>query len=209
MSTLSSRRFWDRSAARYARRPIADEAAYQAKLTKTRECLRPDMEVLEFGCGTGSTALSHAPYVRHIRAIDISPKMLEIAQGKAEAAGVGNVTFEAAAIDGFQAPDGSFDAVLGLNILHLLADKDAAIAKVRRLLKPGGVFVSSSACIGDMTFLLRPFLAAGRFLGFFPLVNVFSKRQLTESLTTAGFVIDHLWQPGKGKSVFIVARKGG
>jgi cyclopropane fatty-acyl-phospholipid synthase-like methyltransferase len=30
--------------------------------------MRPDMEVLEFGCGTESTALEHAPHVAHIEA---------------------------------------------------------------------------------------------------------------------------------------------
>ena len=95
-------RFWDRHAEGYAKRPVADEAAYQKKLQVTQEYLRPEMEVLEFGCGTGSTALVHAPHVRHIRAIDISAKMLDIARGKAEAAKVGNVTFEQAAIDDFE-----------------------------------------------------------------------------------------------------------
>ena len=89
-----SSRFWDRVAARYARKPVADEAAYQKKLAMTREVLRPDMEVLEFGCGTGSTAIANAPYVKEIQAIDISEKMLEIARTKAEAAGVENVRFQ-------------------------------------------------------------------------------------------------------------------
>ncbi len=48
-----SARFWDRIAKRYARTPVADEAAYQRKLKITRGYLRPDMEVMEFGCGTG------------------------------------------------------------------------------------------------------------------------------------------------------------
>jgi cyclopropane fatty-acyl-phospholipid synthase-like methyltransferase len=37
-----------------------------------------DMEVLEFGCGTGSTAIVHAPHVKELRAIDISEKMIGI-----------------------------------------------------------------------------------------------------------------------------------
>lgn len=45
-------------AKRYARQPIADEAAYRRKLEVTRTYFRPDMHVLEFGCGTGSTALA-------------------------------------------------------------------------------------------------------------------------------------------------------
>jgi cyclopropane fatty-acyl-phospholipid synthase-like methyltransferase len=60
---VQSTKFWDRIAERYSKQPVADEAAYQKKLQVTREYFRPDMEVLEFGCGTGSTAIAHAPYV--------------------------------------------------------------------------------------------------------------------------------------------------
>ena len=56
-----SAKFWDKIAERYSRRPIADEAAYHRKLQVTREYFHPDMQVLEFGCGTGSTAIEHAP----------------------------------------------------------------------------------------------------------------------------------------------------
>ena len=96
-----SARFWDKMAERYSRRPIADEAAYEKKLQVTREYFRPDMQVLEFGCGTGSTAIAHAPYVERIHAIDISSKMIGIAQGKAAAAKVENVDFEQATIEAF------------------------------------------------------------------------------------------------------------
>ena len=202
-----SSRFWDRIAARYARKPVADEAAYQKKLAVTREYLRPDMEVLEFGCGTGSTAIVHAPHVKEIRAIDISEKMLEIARSKAEAAGVGNVRFEQSDIDAFTAPDGTFDAVLGLSILHLLEDRNTSIAKVYRMLKPGGVFVSSTVCLGDTMKFFKLIGPIGRFLGVMPLVRVFTVQELVDSLEAAGFAIDHQWQPGKGKAAFIVAEK--
>ena len=65
-------KFWDKMAERYAKSPVADEESYQKKLQVTRDYFRPDMEVLEFGCGTGSTAIVHAPYVKHIQAIDVS-----------------------------------------------------------------------------------------------------------------------------------------
>ena len=78
-----SAKFWDKIAERYSKQPIADEAAYQKKLKVTQEYFQPDLEVLEFGCGTGSTAIIHAPYVKHIRAIDISSNMIDIAQDKA------------------------------------------------------------------------------------------------------------------------------
>ncbi len=201
-------KFWDRIAERYARKPVADEAAYQKKLQVTRDYLRPDMEVLEFGCGTGSTAIAHAPHVKRIRALDISSKMIEIAQGKASENKVTNVTFGQASIESFRVPDQTFDAVLGLSILHLLEDMEDVIAKVHKVLKPGGVFVTSTACVGDMmTVMIRVVAPIGQFLGLLPLLRIFTTRELEDSLTNAGFHIDHQWQPGKGKAVFIVAKK--
>ena len=60
--------FWDKIADKYAKRPVADETAYETKLAKTREYLTPDTQVFEFGCGSGTTAIKHAPYVKHIQA---------------------------------------------------------------------------------------------------------------------------------------------
>jgi ubiquinone/menaquinone biosynthesis C-methylase UbiE len=205
----SSSRFWDRIAKRYSKTPVADEAAYQKKLQVTRSYFRPDMEVLEFGCGTGSTAVSHSPHVRHIRAIDISTKMLEIAREKAERAKVENVTFEQTSIEDIVVSDQSLDVVLGLSILHLLENKDEAIAKVYRMLKPGGVFVTSTICIGDTMKFFKLIAPIGKRLGLMPLLKVFTSEELVAGLTDAGFEIDHLWQPGKGKAVFIVAKKAG
>ena len=208
-----SARFWDRHAERYSRKPIADEAAYQKKLQVTREYFRPDMAVLEFGCGTGSTAILHAPYVRHIRAIDVSSKMIEIAQAKADAQDIENVTFEQSTIEELKASDQSVDAVLGLSILHLLKNKEAAIAKVYRMLKPGGIFVTSTVCLGNGMSYFKVIGPIGKFFGLMPTVRVFTMQQLESSLTDAGFDIDHRWQPGNGessfRSVFIVAKKVG
>ena len=199
-------RFWDKLAERYASQPIADEAAYQRKLQITRDYLRPDMDVLEFGCGTGGTAILHAPHVRHITAIDFSASMLAIARRKAAETGVGNLSFEQADITSFAAPQGSFDVILGLSILHLLADKDAVIAKVFRLLKPGGVFISSTTCVGDTMGLFKLIAPLGKAVGLLPQLDVMTTAELVASLTGAGFAIEQQWQPGKGKAVFIVAR---
>lgn len=200
-------RFWDWMAERYARSPVADEASYQKKLEVTREYLRPDMEVWEFGCGTGSTALVHAPMVKHIRATDISTKMIEIARAKAAAADIENVDFEVADVDDLEIAGESLDAVMGHSILHLLRDKDAVIHKVYRTLKPGGVFVTSTVCIGDTMKWFKLLEPLGRVFGALPVLDVFTRQDLVDSLVRAGFEINHQWQPGKGKAVFIVAKK--
>ena len=210
----TSAKFWNNIAASYAQQPIADEAAYQKKLRVTREYFHPSMNVLEFGCGTGSTALAHAPYVQHIRAIDFSSDMIEIAKGKAEAQEIKNVTFEQASIEELSIPDSTYGAVLGLNVLHLLDNKEAAIAKVYHLLQPGGCFITSTICLGDTMAWFRLIAPVGKFLGLFPLVRVFTIKDLVKSLTDAGFTIDYQWQAGdyhspigNARIVFIVSKK--
>ncbi|NIA27841.1 MAG: methyltransferase domain-containing protein, partial [Desulfobulbaceae bacterium] len=166
-----STRFWDKNAERYSKRTISDEAAYQKKLQVTREYFEPHMEVLELACGTGLTAIAHAPCVKHIRAIDISSNMLAIAQRNADTANVSNVSFEQASIEDLSVPDQTLDAVLGLSILHLLENKEAAIAKVHQMLKPGGVFVTSTICMSDWTTILKIMVPIGAFLGLMPKIN--------------------------------------
>lgn len=202
----SSQQFWDKTAPRYAKSPIRDEKTYQKKLAVTQGYFGPDWEVLEFGCGTGSTAIVHAPHVKHILATDVSGKMLEIAEQKARDAQIGNISFRQGTLESLELATNSFDAVLGLNILHLLEDVEAAIARVRDVLKPGGIFVSSSALIADLKLHWRLLIPAMQRLGLAPHVSRFSKAELITMLTDVGFAIDYEWQPKKD-SVFIVAKK--
>jgi len=203
-----SAKFWDKISARYAKQPVADEAAYQKKLKVSRDYFKPEMEVLEIGCGTGSTAIAHVPYVKHIHAIDISLKMIEIARGKVEKEKVENVTFEQSTIDDLNIEAGSLDAVLALSLLHLVEDKDDVIKKVYGMLKPGGVFISSTVCMSDsMLKLLRPIIPIGMLFGFMPSVKFFTAKALEASLTEAGFEIEYRWLPKKGAALFLVVRR--
>jgi ubiquinone/menaquinone biosynthesis C-methylase UbiE len=202
-----STQFWDKIAEGYAKKPIEDEASYQKKLQVTRDYFHPDMEVLEIGCGTGSTALIHAPHVKHIRAIDFSEKMIAIATEKANQQKISNVTFEKASIDELKIPSQSLDMVLALSILHLLENKEATIDRVYEMLKPGGLFVTSTTCLGDAMSWFKLIAPIGKVLGFFPLVKVFTVQDLMSSLTATGFTLDYQWQPSKEKAVFIVAKK--
>ena len=203
----SDARFWDKRAEKYSQRPVGDQDTYEKKLEITRSYFRPDSEVLEMGCGTGSTALAHAPYVKHILATDISPGMINIAKGKADAGQVENITFETRAVDDHEIAASRYDVILALNLLHLLEDPQAAIVAAYRSLKPGGVFVTSTACIGDMSWYFRLLAPVGHFLRLFPLIKVFTQSQLKHNLIEAGFEIDHEWLPKKNAAVFIVAMK--
>jgi len=169
--------------------------------------LRPDSEVLEFGCGTGTTAISHAPFAGHILAIDFSEKMLVFARARAKEAGVGNVSFKRVAIEEFDPEGRQFDMVMAHSILHLLPDRELVISKVFDLLKPGGIFVSSTACMGEKSGIFKTLMTIGHSLGFLPLVKFFNSRELEKSIKSVGFEIIHQWQPEKDSAVFIIAKK--
>jgi 2-polyprenyl-3-methyl-5-hydroxy-6-metoxy-1,4-benzoquinol methylase len=205
-ATKNDERFWDKIADKYSREPIRDEEAYNQKLEMTREYFTRKCRVFEFGCGTGSTALVHAPYVAQIDATDLSSEMIAIAKAKAAEAEIENLSFTQADIADIMSRDGAYDVVLGLSILHLLRDHKAVLGKVRELLKPGGVFVSSTACLAEMG-VWRLLLPVMRAIGKAPHVAVFARDDLIIDLTEAGFEIIHQWQPKKNAAVFLVARK--
>lgn len=199
-------KFWNRIAKKYAARPVTDEASYRRKLEDTQARLRSDMRIVEFGCGTGTTALAHAPHVAHVLATDISPTMLDIARDKAAAEGAANVEFRQADIDTFETED-RFDAVLCLSLLHLLEDRRAAIAKAHDLLKPGGLFVASTACLADMSPALRLIAPLMRWWFGIAHLKAFSGADLLADLRAAGFEIELEWRPKPSAALFTIARK--
>jgi ubiquinone/menaquinone biosynthesis C-methylase UbiE len=206
-ATTLSTSFWDRIADRYAKMPVADETVYESKLAITRRYFHDDAAVLEVGCGTGTTAIRHAPHVAYVHATDISARMIEIANQRADRAGVDNVTFEQAALEDIDMPDASADVVLALSLLHLVADRDAAIANLHRWLKPGGVLVTSTICLGDNMRWFRFVAPVGTALGLMPMVRVFRMDDLRHSLANAGLVEDIDWPTADGRTLFAVWRK--
>jgi ubiquinone/menaquinone biosynthesis C-methylase UbiE len=204
-----SEKFWDKSAEKYAESPVSDEATYQKKLAETQSFFTPEMRILEFGCGTGTTAVHHAPHVQHIDAVDISENMLEIGRGKAAAADVHNITFSRGTLTEFNADEGSLDAVLGLNVIHLLPDRQATFAEVARILKPGGIFVSSTVCLGQSILrFVKLLVPLGKLLGLMPDLFILTEAQLVAEVTNAGFAIERQWHHGRnGIAVFMIARK--
>lgn len=199
-------RFWDRISARYARQPVADKVVYARKLAQTQERLKPDWEMLEIGCGTGTTAITHAPYVKQVRAVDFSKKMLAHGQDRAAREGVRNVQFDCASLDDIDTSK-PYDAVLMLSLLHLVPDWQGALDKAWALTRPGGIFVSSTACMAAMPLPLRLVLPGLAKFGLVPRISSFTADELAAAITARGFEIEERWQPGPRAAVFIIARR--
>ncbi len=198
--------FWDRVAPGYSKRPIRDPDSYARKLDATQALMRPNMKVLEFGCGTGSTALEHAPHVAHIEATDVSAGMIAIGRQKAEHAGIDNVSFRQSSVEEFDADD-SYDMVLALNLLHLLPDRMAALSKVHRLLKPGGLLISSTVCLADRMWFLRPVIPVLQWIGKAPYVSFVGANDVLREVAVAGFEEQEHWAHGRANSLFLIASK--
>lgn len=199
-------KFWNWIADFYAKQPIEDPDSYERKLEITAKFLRPDMRILELGCGTGGTALRQAARVKEIHAVDYAPRMIEIARQNQQPAGIENVSFTVGDLHTFTPGQVRYDGVFAMSLLHLVDDRDAALGKFRSLLRPGDLFVSSTKCIGDETKLLKYLTPIGMALGLFPTVRVFTTVELCASIKAAGFDIEQQWKPGRGKATFIVAK---
>jgi SAM-dependent methyltransferase len=103
--------------------------------------LRPNMRVLDCGCGPGPVTLGLAEAVApgETVGIDTDPRQIAAATALALEGGVSNVRFELGSIYELPFPDASFEAAYAQSVLLHLSDPLAALKELRRVLKPGGV----------------------------------------------------------------------
>ncbi len=200
--------FWDKAAPKYAKSPISDIDGYRATLERTISHLKPTDRVLEIGCGTASTAMDIAPHVTHLIATDLSPVMIDIAREKLWDASLRNVDLRVAPADqAAQATDAPFDAILALNLLHLVPDQEAVLAHIHGALKPGGLFISKTACLGERWFF-KPLVGLMRLIGKAPYVTHQRTDELRRAIVAQGFsVVEELTQTGAAPRLYLVARK--
>ncbi len=213
--------FWNGIAERYAKKPVSNVAAYERKLELTKARLRPTDVVLDIGCGTGSLALELAPRVSQVHALDLSSEMIRIANQKAQTQHVENVAFHNATLDDAPTlqrsgamPDfasvqgGGFDMICAYNVIHLIKRRSATLDQIFSLLKPGGVFVSSTPCLGDSLVPYGIMIAVMRWFGKAPAVWRIRVAELLEEMQHAGFANASTLDVGASKTTaFVVATK--
>jgi 2-polyprenyl-3-methyl-5-hydroxy-6-metoxy-1,4-benzoquinol methylase len=181
-------------------------------IEKTKRYIHAGSSVLDYGCATGSIALEIANAAKAVHGIDLSSKMIEIARRKADERKVENIGFTHRTVFDESLEKESFDLILAFSILHLLENPAQAINRINQLLKPGGLFISATPCLGEDKFvsiLIRmPVLLFSK-IGILPPVHFFSVPELETSIMNEKFqmvgkeslsiqpVVEH----------FIVARK--
>ena len=97
--------------------------------------------VVDIGAGTGQFTLAVAPMCERVVAVDVSPVMLEGLRARVEAAGLANVEVVPAGFLSYEHHGPPADFVYSRYALHHLPDfwKGVALARIRRMLRPGGV----------------------------------------------------------------------
>ncbi|MDE2756833.1 MAG: methyltransferase domain-containing protein [Acidobacteriota bacterium] len=103
--------------------------------------LRPGLRVLDFGCGPGTISVGLAGRVMpgELHGVDMEPSQVEIAATVAQAQGITNATFHVGDVTALPFPDDFFDVAHCHNVLMHIPDTAAALAEVKRVLKPGGI----------------------------------------------------------------------
>ncbi|NQD93505.1 class I SAM-dependent methyltransferase [Pseudomonas sp. CrR25] len=204
-------RFWNNIARQYANDPVADPAGYERTLQRVQALLGAEHQVLEIGCGTGTTALRLAPGTRRLVATDVSEQMIAIACEKLASRPLPQLHFRLADADVPVAEQGAYDAVLAFNLLHLLTDLQQALRLAVNALKPGGLLISKTPCLAEMNplvpWLVLPLMRA---LGRAPHVLCFSADQLQAAMTQQGLeivAVERHASKGQDIRAFIVARK--
>jgi 2-polyprenyl-3-methyl-5-hydroxy-6-metoxy-1,4-benzoquinol methylase len=161
-------------------------------IERAKKYLDASNVVLDYGCATGSIAIEMASMAKEVRGIDISSNMIEIARRKADERGVKNITFTKAMIFDESLKKESFDLILALSVLHLLENPTQAMGRINQLLKPGGVFISATPCLGEKAFVSIlmniPIFLLSKIRILSP-INFFSASNLAESITNVSFQI--------------------
>mgnify|MGYP000808812408 CR=1 FL=1 len=140
--------FWDRNARIYNHFMRKDHAAYEKMYALIRPVVKAKT-VLELATGTGLIAKHIVNAAAHIEATDASAEMITEAKR-----GNRSAKLHFSVQDMFCLPyaDGSFDAVIVSNALHIVPQPEKALREIRRVLKDDGVLIAPTFTHSENSF---------------------------------------------------------
>ena len=124
----------------------------------------PGLEVLDLGCGDGTTAIPAAQAGANVRGVDIATNLVAAGQARAERLGLTNCTFEegdASNLAGLD--DASFDLVVTIFGAMFAPRPFDTAAEMVRVVKPGGRIVMGNWIPGDPTLVAQVLRISGSY----------------------------------------------
>ena len=101
------------------------------------------LRLADIGCGGGLIAEPMTRLGCAVTGIDAGPEAIEVARAHAVASGLA-IDYRVADVETLAAEGERFDAVLALEIVEHVADRDRFLAALGRLVKPGGMFIGAT-----------------------------------------------------------------
>ena len=205
--------FWDNASKNYDKTEERFEYIHNKSRENAIKFLKDSDTVLDYGCGTGTASCQFSSQVKEIHAIDISLKMIEIAKEKVAANKIENVKFEQSDIFDKKYSNESYDVILAFNMLHTVTSPLDVMRRINELLKPEGVFISVTPCLGQkMSFLVNLQIQLVRVLcklGLIPIpIRRVTSSEVNDLLETVKFQTVKSEEIYKGaSSYFVVAKK--
>lgn len=182
-------KFWDRLATQFDKQTKRFEDSNSKTLTYTKKYLKASDIVLDYGCATGQVAIDISDNVTEVHGIDISSKMIDLAKAKSSERGIKNVNFTQALIFDEQLQKETFDVVLAFNILHFFEDPGAVIQRINELLKPGGLFISATTCMGEKNSAINALLWLLVKLRLVPYMRHLKNAELDHLISEKNFLV--------------------
>lgn len=200
--------FWDKRSKYYDESIRDHDADYDKTIDSTKSLLSNSDVVLDFGCASGEMSLDIAPHVLRVQGIDLSAKMIELAQQKAAERQVDNISFAQADAFDQRLESGSFSAIVAFNVIHLLDDAPKVLARLHDLLAAGGVLISQTPCLGERGWFIRSSIGLAQKLRLVPAILSLTVAELEALVSGSDFEIveTKIWDK-KDAVQWIVARK--
>ena len=144
---------FDKMAADWDSNPMRVKLANDVADTIIRE-IRPtqDMDVLDYGCGTGLVTLRLGPFVKSVTGADSSKGMLEVIQGKVKSRGLRNVHTQFVDFEHDGKVEGKFQLAVSSMTLHHVREPAVFLKRLYDLLTPGGIIGVADLDKEDGTF---------------------------------------------------------
>jgi 2-polyprenyl-3-methyl-5-hydroxy-6-metoxy-1,4-benzoquinol methylase len=204
-------KFWDKMASQFDQRDKNFEQTHSLMVESTKKYLHAGDIVLDYGCATGTVAFEISDHVKEVHGIDISSKMIAVAKKKAVERKIENSYFAQATLFDERFKKESFDVILALNILLHLEDTPKEIQRINELLKPGGLIISVTACMGEKKNFSSKLLFFGVFFlvktRILPNIRFFKVSELEESITNGYFQIVESKSLNHGPTIYFIAAK--
>ena len=176
--------FWDRNAGRYDRFMRKDREAYETMYALIRPIVKAKT-VLELAAGTGMIAKNIVIAAAHIEATDASAEMIAEAKRDNRSA---KLHFSVQDMFCLPYADGSFDAVIVSNALHIVPQPEKALAEIRRVLKDDGVLIAPTFTHAGNSFSGRVKAFFMKLVGF-PLHSKWTSEEYLTFLRQNGWTV--------------------